>query len=77
MCGRDPLPSCPACPTAPEQPASGRVLDDGHVLRVAEEQRQDERRRTLSPLAELFIESARAVARSIGDPTEGHKARSV
>ena len=33
--------------------------------------------RTLSPLADLFIESARAAARSIGDPTEGHKARSV
>jgi DNA-binding transcriptional LysR family regulator len=33
--------------------------------------------RTLSPLADLFIESARAAARSIGDPTEGHKARSL
>jgi DNA-binding transcriptional LysR family regulator len=33
--------------------------------------------RTLSPLAELFIESAREIARSIGDPTEGHKSRSV
>jgi DNA-binding transcriptional LysR family regulator len=33
--------------------------------------------RTASPLAELFIESAREIARSIGDPTEGHKSRSV
>ena len=33
--------------------------------------------RTLSPLAELFIESARAIARSIADPTEGHKTGSV
>jgi DNA-binding transcriptional LysR family regulator len=33
--------------------------------------------RTVSPLTELFIESAREIARSIGDPTEGHKSRSV
>jgi DNA-binding transcriptional LysR family regulator len=33
--------------------------------------------RTASPLAELFIESAREIARSIGDLTEGHKSRSV
>ena len=33
--------------------------------------------RTLSPLAELFIDCARELARSISEPTESRQARSV